>query len=243
MILLILFLIYWLGLSIRCCWYILIIPLILLFWLIIKQRKPKLMIISSLMLLMGLVSSNIHINTNSLTHQGIVYEVKENYYLFNSSGERFYVYEKNNTREIGDIIVIQGEKVNLEFETLESSFNFTEYLNKKGVFSQLNPKKVTVKFSCPLKLQAAKRSFLSGFQGDTKALISSILFSMNDDSSINTSIRSLHLGKFISANGTYIYLFLGFLSYILSLFLPKKWADVGSLAIVNIYLIFVFTKF
>ena len=192
---------------------------------------------------MGFASSNIHINKNAISRQGIVYEVKENYYLFNSSGERFYIYEKNNTREVGDILDIQGEKKKLEFEVLESSFNFNEYLNKKGVFSEFIPFRVTVRFSCPLRLQTAKRNFLSGFKGDTKSLISSILFSMNDDSSIDTSIRSLHLGKFISANGTYIYLFLGFLSYIFSLFLPKKWADIGSLAIVNIYLIFVFPRF
>ena len=143
-----------------------------------------------------------------------MYEVKDNYFLFNSNGERLYVYEKNNTREIGDILDIQGEKKDKDFAVLESAFDFNEYLNKKGVFSELVPSKITVKFSPPLKLQSARRFFLSGFEGDTKSLVSSILFSMSDESNIDSSIRSLHLGKFISANGTYIYLFIGFFTFV-----------------------------
>ncbi len=243
MILLFFFLTYWLGLSFRYYWAIFCIPIILLLIIIYRRTNKKTFVISISLFFAGLSISFIRINLAKSSFQGVVYEVKDNYFLFNSNGERLYVYEKNNTREIGDILDIQGEKKETDFAVLESAFDFNEYLNKKGVFSELVPSKITVKFSPPLKLQSARRFFLSGFEGDTKSLVSSILFSMSDESNIDSSIRSLHLGKFISANGTYIYLFIGFFTFLLSLVFPKKWADIGSLAVCNIYLIFVFPKF
>ena len=243
MILLFLFLTYWLGLSFRYCWYVFAILSILLLLIIYRRTNKKVFFLSLGIFCLGLINSSIKMNQNYAYRQGIVYEVKENYYLFNSNGERLYVYEKDNTREIGDILRLEGEKTKLDFNTLESAFDFTQYLNKKGVFSEYKVRKATVKFSSPLKLQRAKKYFLSGFDGNTKTMISSILFSQGDDSDLNDNIRSLHLGKFISANGTYIYLFVGFFGYLLSFLIKKKWAEVGSILICLIYLIFVFPKF
>ena len=74
----------------------------------------------------------------------MVYQAKENYFLFNSGGERLYVYAKNHSYDIGDWLTIEGSKEDLSFTTLESAFDFESYLNKRGVYSALKSK--TIKF-------------------------------------------------------------------------------------------------
>lgn len=208
-----------------------------------ENTSKKVFIFTFLFFGLGLSLSFLNLIFNKSYYRGIVYEVKENYFLFNSTGERFYVYEKNNQREVGDILEITGEKESLDFVTLESSFNFNDYLNKKGVYSSLSIKRVVVKFSPPLKIQRAKKIFLSKFDDTPRSILSSILFSSDDGSYLNSKIRSLHLGKFLSANGTYIYLFIQCFAILLSFLFKKKWADVGSLAVCSIYFLFVFPKF
>ena len=61
----------------------------------------------------------------------MVVEVKDNYYVFSSSLEKMYIYEPNHSHEIGDVLLISGEKKELDFVTLESEFDFKDYLNRK----------------------------------------------------------------------------------------------------------------
>ena len=57
------------------------------------------------------------------SYTGFVIDSKTNYFLFTSSGQRFYVYNKNNTYEIGDCLKINGEKEQLSFSFVESQFD------------------------------------------------------------------------------------------------------------------------
>ena len=51
---------------------------------------------------------------------------------------------KNHTYDIGDFLTINAKKEDLSFSTIESSFDFKSYLNKKGVFHALDVKKINV---------------------------------------------------------------------------------------------------
>lgn len=243
MILLFLFLSYWLGLSFKYCWYIYLILIIGLFILLFKRYTKKLAFICLSTFLVGVGVSFIKFSFNKQIYEGMVYEVKDNYFLFNSSGEKLYVYEKNTNHEVGDILKISGEKNELDFTMLESSFDFEEYLNLRGVYKELKYSKIETKFATFLKLNKVKKQFLNHFDEDTKALISSILFSSGDDSSLTDLIRDFHLSKLLSANGTYIHLFISIIVWLLSKLFKEKWARLGGLGISSIYLIFLFPKF
>ena len=139
MIALILFLSLWLGLL--CSQnFILFIPLIVLFQIFVWKRflNRKLIINSIVFSLLGLGLSFITISTNRTEMKGVVIESKENYYLFDSFGERFYIQEKANNKEIGDWLIVNGEQEKMEFVTLESEFDFGHYLNCKGVYKRFN---------------------------------------------------------------------------------------------------------
>lgn len=244
MILLFFFISYWLGLSFRYCWYIFLLLILGIVFLLFKKYKKKFALISLSIFLLGVGVSFIKIeNPKKQTFQGIVYEVKDNYFLFSSGLERLYVYEKNTNREIGDILEIKGKEDDLSFTTLESGFDFEDYLNKKGVYHSLTISKITSKFECPLQLHRIRKFFLDRFQTANSSILSSILFSESFNSELDSSIRNLHLGKFLSANGTYIYIFLSVFAYLFHFLLKEKWAEIGSLAVLSLYLIFVFPKF
>jgi hypothetical protein len=54
------------------------------------------------------------------TYTGVIIEKKENYYVFLSSFNRFYVYEKGSVREVGDFLSIQGKANELSFYSAQS---------------------------------------------------------------------------------------------------------------------------
>ena len=62
------------------------------------------------------------------TYTGIVYEVKDNYFIAESSLEKFYISQKEHPYEVGDILLIDGIKQELSFNVIESGFDFKEYL-------------------------------------------------------------------------------------------------------------------
>ena len=172
--------------------------------------------------LIGVGLSFIRPQFNKSEYCGIVEEVKENYFIFNSTFEKLYVYQKEHHYEIGDILVIKGNKVALDFETLESSFDFQNYLNSKGVYSQIYPSSIEVKFSTPLRLLSFKKEFLSHFSSDSKALIGSFLFSMGSDEDVYKEMRLLHLNRLLSNSGFYLSILYTFLAFVISRFVKKE---------------------
>ena len=243
MILLFFFISLWLGILSKSCWYIFLCLFIGSLLISFRKFGKKICIALSVVFTCGIGISFIKFSYNTNTFPGIVYQVQDNYYLFNSRGEKFYVYEKNNQREVGDILEIEGNKKDLEFNTYESTFDFASYLRRKGIYSELVPKRIKNKFSAPIKIHKAKKIFLSHMEDANTSIISSFLFSEVDDSAIYENTKCLHLGKFLSANGTYVYVFIKLLNILLSFLLPKKWAEMGSVGILSIYFIFTFPRF
>ena len=123
---------------------------IVILFLLIKcffyKRKLSQVILGTFLLGTG-ISFIPPFKQNSFVYVGIVYEVKDNYFLMTSRGEKLYCYEKETKREIGDILQIEGKTSELDFVTLESEFDFKNFLNNKGVYSELEIKNVKTKFS------------------------------------------------------------------------------------------------
>ena len=176
-------------------------------------------------------------------YKSIVSEVKDNYFLVNSGLEKFYVYEKDNQKEVGDILLIKGKKSPINFEVLESSFDFNSYLNKKGVHYELKADSILVLFSNPIKINSYKKNFLSKFDEHSRSLVKSILFASYEDGEVTGLLSSLHLVRLLSSSGIYLFLLSKFLTFLFSFFLKEKWAKGTSIFLLLVYGVFTYPKF
>lgn len=194
-------------------------------------------------IVLGLGYSFIKPTYSKKSYSGIVYTVKENYFLFNSGGERLYVYSKGHSYDLGDYLTISGKKEELDFTVLESGFDFKGYLNKKGVFSSLNPKHIEVKWHNFIRINESREKALSHFNDEERSIVGAILFSDGGESATSESLTNLHLARFLSASGLYISLFALGLNYLLKLFLKDKHAEIITISLLAIYLVFTIPKF
>ncbi|MBQ6730925.1 MAG: MBL fold metallo-hydrolase [Bacilli bacterium] len=201
--------------------------------------------ICSASFLLGFSFSFIKSPSNPLksSYLGLVYASKENYFLFNSGGERLYVNIRSHHYDIGDFLTIQGTKEDLSFTTLESSFDFESYLNKKGVFKAIKVQSVKINFHNPIRITERRNKLLNNFNEEEKSLIGSMLFSDGGDSELVTSIRDLHLARFLAASGIFISAFHAGFKRLLSLHMKDKWAEIISIGILSLYTIFTFPRF
>ena len=245
MIVLFIFLSFWLGLALSSAYIALSITALVFLLFVFKRFRLKLFLICSACFLIGFACSFIKSSTpsNKSSYQGIVYTSKENYFLFNSGGERLYVYQKAHPYDIGDFLTIEGNKEELSFTTIESSFDFESYLNKKGVFKALKIKSVKVNFANPIRIAERRNKLLNNFNDEEKSLIGAMLFSDGGDSDLVTSIRELHLARFLAASGIFISAFYAGFKRLLSLAMKDKWAELISLGILSLYTIFTFPRF
>lgn len=232
MSILVLFVLLYLGINVRVSIILGVIELVIVLTFAFYRFGKKIFIAGMISCLVGVGLSFIRPQFNKSEYSGIVEEVKENYLIFNSTFEKLYVYQKEHSFEIGDILVIKGNKVPLDFEVLESSFNFQEYLNNKGVYSQIYPTSIEVKFSNPLRVFAFKKEFLSHFSSNSKALIGSFLFSMGSDEDVYSEMQSLHLNRLLSNSGFYLTILYSFLAFVVSRFIKKdKYKDLVLLGL------------
>ena len=243
MILLFIFLSFWLGLSWKYSWIVLgIVALATLIFLLLRFNK-KVFLLGSCAFFIGFGVSYVNVSFNKKIYTGVVVEAKDNYIIFESSFEKLYVYEKGNKYEIGDILSIEGKKEELDFSVIESQFNFKNYLNKKGIYKELIPNSIEIKFSNFFRMKSYRKWFLSHFDEETSSLVSAILFSNSIDSELRDDIESMHLTRLISASGLYVYAFINILQYFLRKKFKEKWVELISLGILSIYFVFTFPRF
>ena len=205
-----------------------ILPLISCVWLIfLWKRFGKITAtLSSLLIAVGIGASFLNLAfTPKNQCSGFVYESKTNYYLLYSGGQRFYVYSKNNTYEIGDYISVEGTAEKFDFTVIESQFDFENFLNNKGIIYEYNVTKVETKFKNPLRIRAMRENFLKHFDDESAAFIGQILFNQYEENEVNKYADILHLGRFISTSGVYVYAFVGFFFFIFWLFFKKGVAE------------------
>ena len=145
--------------------------------------------------------------------------------LLNSGGERLYVYAKGNDYDIGDILTIEGNKEDFSFTKLESSFDFEEYLNNRGVFHSLKAKNIKVNFRNFIRLKGRREKLLKMFNEEQRSIVGSILFSEGGDSELTSTLRELHLARFLAASGIFISAFYFFLTKMFFFVRKDKYAE------------------
>ncbi|HHT67069.1 MAG TPA: MBL fold metallo-hydrolase [Erysipelotrichaceae bacterium] len=243
MIIFLTFIALYLGLSLRYAYVVVILISAIFLFFVFKRCNLFLTLISLGVIVLGFSWSFIDISYQKSTYQGIVYEAKQNYFLFNSGGERLYVHAKNHDYDIGDFLSIEGEKSELDFTVLESDFNFNEFLNKKGVFYSLESHKITVKFHNFIRIKQRREEFLENFETSEKSIVGAILFSSGEETPLTSEIKSLHLSRFLSASGLYILAFVTFMNFLLKMFLKDKIGEAITILLVILYSVFTFPRF
>ena len=244
MIPLLIFLSFWLGLALSSAYIGISITALVFLLFVLKRFGRKIFIISSFSFFIGLSLSFIHIvHGPKVSFKGFVYTAKENYFLFNSGGERLYVYAKNHSYDIGDFLTIEGKKEELSFTTIESSLDFENYLNKRGVFHALTIKSVQVDFHNPIRIKERREKLLSNFDSEQRSVIGAMLFSDGDDSELSASLKDLHLARFLAASGIFVGAFHMFFTKLFSRFMKDKYAEIVSIGLLSLYVIFTFPRF
>ena len=212
---------------------------------VFKRFKLLSLIVAVGGIVLGISLSFLKITSSNKKEQfsGFVYTLKENYFLFNSGGERLYVYSKGHSYDLGDYLTITGKKEELDFATLESAFDFEEYLNKKGVFHSLKVSHIEVKWHNFIRINEARKHVLSHFNQDEQSIVGAILFSDGGDSDITNSLNSLHLARFLSASGLYVSLFAVILNFIFALFMKDKYGEMITILLLALYMVFTIPRF
>lgn len=238
MIIFLFFLLFWCGLSFK--YSFIIFPLVGLFiaFIVFKKYKIKFALIGLAIFSIGIGVSYIHFDHQQTTYEGMVIESHDNYFLFLSKGEKLYVYNHENTYEMGDYLAIEGKKEKNDFTTIESQFDFNEYLEKKGVIYSLNAYEIVTKWSNPIRLHAKRKEFLSHFDTDTSQIVGSLLFSDYDDSSTIDCIKNLHLARLVNMSGIYLYVFIGLFEFFFSFLIKRKWARLAANGLLIPYYLF-----
>ena len=235
-----------LGITLKTSYLVIGLVSLLFFSFLFFKRKIKkgIVIYLSIFLLgFGISFINITYPKDKTEYVGMVYQVKDNYFLFNSGGEKLYCYEKDHTYEIGDVITINGYKEDLDFVVLESGFDFNQYLINKGVLHSLNIKKEKTRIKTIFRFHSLKKKFLSHFDEDARVTVNALLFSDHDDNSLTNAVSDLHLSRLINAGGLYFHAFIGTLNYFIGLKMKKKWAELVSLGLFSFYLCVAFPRF
>ena len=193
----------------------------------------------------GAFLSNLNIEyTNSEnTYQGMVVEVKRNYFIFQSHFEKYYVYEENTTKEIGDFLTIISEPKDLKFTNYESQFDFKSYLKDKGVKRSLNLNSYHIDFSSPIRLHTRKEEILSHLDENARGIVNALLFNEKDTSNeIVGNFEQLNLIYLISLSGIYLHFLFASTTYVFGLFTSDKVADAVPLLLFSPLALFSFPR-
>lgn len=221
-----------------------IISLIYLVFIFIRFNKKYAFLMLSIFI-GGAILGNLKYEYSSQDniYQGMVVEVKKNYFLFQSHFEKYYVYEENTTREIGDFLTIKSEPSKISFQTFESQFDFNSYLKDKGVTRSLKINNCEVNFSNPIRVHSRKEKFLSKFSDETRDLVNAVLFNEKDYSNQTIkNLSSLSLIYLLSTSGIYMHIIFAIITYVFALYSSDKVAQLVPILLFSPLLIFSFPK-
>lgn len=246
MIILLSFIAFFLGLRLLHSLMIVFAIFSIIFLVFVLLRyKRKAFIIAFISICAGIgVSCLSYIKNSSLdTFEGIVTESHENYYIFTSKMEKFYVYEEGNSAEKFDIYIIYGNANALNIPCAESQFNFANYLNDKGVTRQLFVNSKDIKFEIFIRKKIIKENFLSSFNDETASYLDSLLFNVKDYSSnIIDTANDLNLIYLLSVSGIYLSLIMRGMEYLLKLKLSERQAKIITIMLLSFYFFFAIEK-
>ena len=157
------------------------------------------------------------------TYAGLVIDARDSYFVLETFNGRYLVYEESSTRERFDIVKVEGLSSDLEMAHYESRFSFEEYLNKKGVYHEIEGAEITSLFAFPFRLRERGLDFLAHFEEETSHLIDSLLFGRSDSSSSTIALYEAAGALFyLSGSGTLLAAFLRAFEYVVRLRLDEK---------------------
>ena len=243
MIIFLIFISLWLGLAIPNSYIVISIVAVVFLFFVFKRFSKSAFIIALISLFSGFGLSFVKISYNKTSFQGIVYVAKENYLLINSGGERLYVYSKDHDYDIGDILTIEGDKEDFSFAKLESSFDFESYLNKRGVYHSLKVKSIKVNYRNFIRLKQRREKLLSQFGEKERSIVGAILFSEGESSELTTSLKELHLARFLATSGIFISAFYFVLTKLFGFIKKDKYSELVAICLLIIYSVFTFPRF
>ena len=220
-----------------------IVSLAYLLFVLWRFGKKKFVIILAFFGL-GVLIPRIPWPTNSgPNYGGIVIDARDNYYIFQSKFERYYVYSPESDFEIGDRLTLSGFVQDIKFDTFESQFNFKNYLHNKGIDQQLTVTSLEVKWRSFIKIHQLKKNFLSKFDSNTATLVSAFLFNDKDYSSDLVKIADENSLLFLfSLSGTYLHILFAIANYLLFLKFSKKTSHILTFVLFLPLAFFSFTK-
>lgn len=194
--------------------------LLILIFFILKKNKFYVII-----LILGLLFGTICSCNNPKyyieeEYTGIVYERKENYFLFKSGLSNFYVYQKNHNYEMFDIIKIKGNVIDISFSCLEGEFNFENYLYNKKVEKEIKNPKIEYKFYNPIRKQKIINLILEKYDSNSKVILSKLLFFDNND--FSSSLYELNIASYFTLSGIQLLFLYQLLNKIFLYFTNKK---------------------
>ena len=171
------------------------------------------------------------------TYGGIVVDARDNYIIFQSKLEKYYVKSTENDFEVGDHLVVKGKVKEIEFATFESQFDFKTYLENKGAHDQLIPESIDISRKSLIKVHHFKKVFLSKFDENTSDLISAFLFNdKNYDSEIIKKADRSGILFLFSLSGTYLNILFAIANYLLFLKFSGKTSQLLSFIIFGLHL-------
>jgi len=152
------------------------------------------------------------------TLTGIVVSSKTNYIILQNGIRKFYVYAKDNTYQVGDILKVYGKISDYTSTTYESKFDFGNYLKLKGVYKTLKVYDFSFVFKIPFRIKEHENDLISKLDYETGSILDSLLFNRKNYSSASiTNATSIGLINILSTSGIVYGALLRFVEFCLSI--------------------------
>lgn len=204
----------------RLPWYISVLLGVIAFaYALFRFKKKGFVVLLSFLSIGALVSLlDSVIPAEREEYVGIIISSSENYFLFQSGSTKYYISEKSNSRENGDILRVDGQQQKIAFPSYESRFDFASFLANKGIKYEIKVSAVEVIFANPLRMNERQDRFLANFDEETATLIDALLFSRkNYEAEIIRQADSLNIIFLFSLCGVYLRILMSFVEYLFRL--------------------------
>lgn len=219
--------------------YIGLLSLIICLFSLFKKQGGYFIVPFSIGLILNIVCLEPSLGKG--TFSLLVIQRKENYVICTDLVHRFYVLDKENAFEVGDLIKANGNIKELLITEYESKFSFKEYLRSYGVRREFAISSFDYLFKNPIRIKHIEDIFLSNFSGNEKALISSLLFSRKDyENELIKSFSSLTILYLASTSGMLFSFGIKCFRNIVSRFASERIEEI--LALIFASILFVFTR-
>lgn len=221
---------------------ILIVFLVIIFFL--RKFKFNKLIKYVVAFLSGiLIFSSISLGSSSKEYINdgifVVKKAQQNYLIISNYFSNYYVYEKNNSFDEGDIIQISGSVSTFRSTTIESQFDFGEYLETYGVKNQVYIKDYKILIENIFSSKDFEYQYLDKYNEETSHIIAAFHFNSEDrNNKISKYFENLNILNLLSNSGLlFSFVFDTFLS-IFNLYLHEKKSYILSGIICFPYLLF-----